>query len=441
MNVQAPAERGFTVGEVFEDFPFTREHVKACLCLFFTFVIEAWEAMVIVYSSDSIRHDLRIGPVALGNLIGAIFIGMALGAVFWGRLSNRIGRKRSVIWSLSLYGVISMISAFAPDYGSLYALRLLAGLAVVGIMVVTFPYFEELLPVRLRGAATVFLSAGWPLGILVALAVCQVWMAHGWRWIIAVSSLGGLWALLIWRLVPESPYWLAAVGRREDARAVLQRLGGAGVVLPPAAQLRVEPVERTGVWEVLRGSHFQLTALQCMLNFAFAWGYWGLQTWLPTLLQERGLDLPTSYGFIALSAFFMIPGYLSAAWATHRFGRKWVMVTYVGLSTMAGFAFAASPNLPVLYASNFAMVFFSQGAWGVWNTWMCEFYDTRLRTLGYSWGIVAQRLSNILAPIAIGFLVASGAGFMTITTFINLFMVASVVMALLLPETEGRRLA
>lgn len=439
MSARAQAGGEVSVGQVFEDFPFTRAHVKACLCLFFTFVIDAWESMVIVYCSDSIRRDLDIGPVALGNLIGAIFIGMALGALFWGRLSNRIGRKPALVWSLALYGVISMASAFAPDYASLYVLRLLAGFVVIGTGVITFPYFEELLPVRLRGAATVFLSAGWPVGVLIALAVSHAWSEHGWRWVIGISSLGGLWALVVWKVMPESPYWLAGSGRQREAREVLRRLGGPGLALPEGS-LHVDAVSRVPVLEVLRSPLLRLTLLQCLLNFAFAWGYWGLQTWLPTLLQQRGLDLPQSYGFIAISALCMIPGYLSAAWATHRYGRKWVMVFYVAMATLCGFLFAASGDMAMLYASNFAMVFFSQGAWGVWNTWMVELYDTRVRTIGYGWGVVAQRLSNILAPIVIGFLVAAGSGFVAIVTFINAFMAVTVMVALLLPETEGHRL-
>lgn len=428
-----------SVGVVFEQLPFTRAHVKAYLCLFVTFVIDAWESMVIVYCSDSISKDLGLGPVALGNLIGAIFIGMALGALLWGRLSNRIGRKQALMWSLGLYAVMSMASAFAPDYATLYALRLVSGFMVVGTGVITFPYFEELLPMKLRGAATVTLSAGWPIGVLIALAISHVGAAHGWRWVIGISSLAGLWALVVWRVLPESPYWLAGSGRQQQVREVLRQLGGPTLVLPDGL-LRVGPVERVPVLDALRHPLLRLTLLQCMLNFAFSWGYWGLQTWLPTLLQQRGLNLPESYGFIALSALCMIPGYLSAAWATHRYGRKWVMVFYVGMSTVCGFLFAASASMPMLYVSNFAMVFFSQGAWGVWNTWMVELYDTRVRTIGYGWGVLAQRLSNILAPIVIGLLVAGGVGFVGITTFINLFMVATVASALLLQETEGQRL-
>jgi len=426
------------VGDIFEDFPFTRNHLKACFGLFITFVIEAWALMVIVYCGDSIRDDFQIDTHAQGHLISAIFIGMGIGSLFWGRISNRIGRKAALMWSLGLYGALSMISAFAPDYTSLYGLRLLAGIPAVGLMVISVAWFVELLPVRMRGPATVILSAGWPVGMLLALAQCYLMLDDGWRWIIATSSLTALWALVLWRWVPESPYWLAGAKRQRQARAVLSHLSCGQVCVPESQRLLVDPVANTGMLTVLRGHWFRLTAIQFSINFVFSWGYWGLQTWLPTLLQERGLSLPDSFGFIAISAVCMIPGYLSAAWATQRFGRKRAMVAYVTLAAMSGLVFALSHTLWLLYLSNFALAFFNQGAWGVWNTWMGELYDTRTRAPGYGWGILAQRITNIIAPIMIGMLVAAQAGFVLIIGVIDLFIALTVILALMLPETEGK---
>ncbi|CAG9257522.1 Niacin transporter NiaP [Paraburkholderia unamae] len=429
------------VGKVFETLPLTREHLKSCLALFFVFVIEAWEMMIIVYSSPLISHDFNLGPVAIGNLIGAIFVGMGIGSIFWGPLSERLGRKRSIIWSLVMYGVVSTASAFSPDYATLYALRLVSGVVAAGMLVVTFPYFEELLPVRKRGPFTVYLAAGWPIGMI--LAVCAtIWlMPFGWRWVIGVSSVAACWALVVARWVPESPYWLAAAGRQEEARAAIARLSRGATHIAPHHTLHVEAVV-SSVWrDLFAGRTFLITILQVCINFTFAWGYWGLQTWLPTLLQQRGLSLPQSYGFIALSALCMIPGYVSASFLTGRCGRKKVMIVYVALSAVAGYVFANAQTLGALYISNFALAFFSLGAWGVWDTWVAEMYTTRLRTIGYSWAILAQRLANFAAPTFIGFLVARGSSFNMTTTFINLFLVVTVLLALMLPETEGKELA
>ena len=439
-----PAQANYTstrqVGDVFRDVPLTREHLKCCLALFFVFAIEAWEMMIIVYTAPLIAQDFSLDALAVGHLIGAMFIGMLLGSLVWGKLAERIGRKGAVVWSLAIYGVISLASAFAPDYASLYALRLFSGVAAVGMMVVTFAHYQELLPVRHRGTLTVYLASGWPIGMLLALGATVWLMPYGWRTIIAVSSLGGLWALVVALWVPESPYWLANAKRQAQARAVITRLSRGTVQVPEDCLLQVDQTTSGRQRELFSPALLRISALQILVNFTFSWGYWGLQTWLPTLLQQRGLSLPQSYGFIALSALCMIPGYMAASWLTHRYGRKHVIIGFISASVLAGYGFANAQSLEMLYLSNFALAFFSLGAWGVWGTWIAELYPTPLRTIGYGWAIFSQRVANILAPSLIGALVAYGASFNMTTTFINAFMLVTVLLALFIPETEGKAL-
>lgn len=436
----APAD-GITVGEIFERFPLTREHLKSCLALFVVFAIEAWEMMIIVYTAPLIGQEFILDAAALGNLIGAIFVGMLIGSLWWGKIADRIGRKRSIMLSLGLYGVISLASTLATSYEMLYALRLLSGIAAVGMMVVTFAHFEELLPVKVRGTCTVYLASGWPMGMLLALGVSVWLLPWGWRGIIALSSLAGLWAFVVARWVQESPYWLAAAGREEEAKAVISALSRATVVVPPHIRLRVASQTHGGTHrELFSRAVLRITLLQIAVNFTFSWGYWGLQTWLPALLQKQGLSLPQSYGFIALSAVCMFPGYAAASYLTGKFGRKRVIVGFVGMAVVAGYVFANAQTLAMLYLGNFALAFFSMGAWGVWDTWIGELYPTRLRTLGYSWAVFAQRIANIAAPSLIGMLLATGSSFNATTSLINAFMLATVLLALLIPETEGRPL-
>jgi putative MFS transporter len=428
------------VGDVFRDVPLTREHLKCCLALFFVFAIEAWEMMIIVYTAPLIAEDLALDALAVGNLISAMFIGMLLGSLAWGKVAERIGRKRAILWSLAIYGVISLASAFAPNYLSLYVLRLLSGVAAVGMMVVTFAHYQELLPVRHRGALTVYLASGWPIGMLLALGATVWLMPWGWRAIIVLSSMGSLWALVVALWVPESPYWLASVGRQAQARRVILRLSRGAVEIAESCQLQVDQSTRGCQRDLFAGAMFKVSALQILVNFTFSWGYWGLQTWLPTLLQQRGLSLPQSYGFIALSALCMIPGYVAASYLTHRFGRKKIIIGFIGASVVAGYGFANAHTLEMLYLSNFALAFFSLGAWGVWGTWIAELYPTPLRTIGYGWAIFAQRVANILAPSLIGALVAYGASFNVTTSLINAFMLVTVMLVAFIPETEGKAL-
>lgn len=428
------------VGDVFRDVPLTRTHLQCCLVLFFVFAIEAWEMMIIVYTAPLIAAEFSLDALAVGHLISAMFIGMLVGALAWGKVAERIGRKRAIIWSLGTYGVISLGSAFAPDYSTLYALRLLSGVAAVGMMVVTFAHFQELLPVRHRGALTVYLASGWPIGMLLALGATVWLLPYGWRAIIVLSSLGGLWAIAVARWVPESPYWLASMNRQADARATINTLSRGRVQIPEDQTLQVDRSVSGHQRELFSRALLKVSLLQITVNFTFSWGYWGLQTWLPTLLQQRGLSLPQSYGFIALSALCMIPGYMAASYLTRRLGRKKVIVGFISASVLAGYGFANAHTLEMLYLSNFALAFFSLGAWGVWGAWIGELYPTPLRTVGYGWAIFAQRVANVLAPSLIGALIAYGSSFNLTTTIINAFLMVTVILVVFIPETEGEAL-
>ncbi len=280
-----------------------------------------------------------------------------------------------------------------------------------------------------------YLASGWPVGLLISVGVAYEFGAYGWRWPVAISSLAGLWALAVWRLVPESPYWLHRKGRSAEALAVIAALSmgsvGSGGTLDVARMEVTAPFR-----ELLSASQRKRTVVQLIVNFCFSWGYWALTAWMPVLLAKKGLSSPQGYGFIALSALFMFPGYASASFLTGRWGRKKVMLSFVALATASGFGLASAGSLYAMYGWNFALSFFSLGAWGVWNTWMGEIYDTRLRTVGYSWGIAAQRVANAVAPAFVGALVAN-TGFSGTVACIACFLAATFVALLFLPETEG----
>lgn len=428
-----------SVGSLFEGMPVTRAHWMAGLVLFVTFAIEAWEMMIIIFSAGAIGAEFELETAEVGALISAIFLGMIPGALLWGKLAGTLGRKNSLLLSIGLYAIFPIISVFSPSYEVLWWTRFFAGVVLAGALVVTFPLFTELLPVKARGKAAVYLSAGWPVGVLVAIGVTTLLADAGWRWTLGASAVSVLWVLMILRFVPESAYWLAERGRTDEADAVIARLSR-GAVQSKSHQTAGHDGSRMLFRQIFAGPNLWLTVLSTIVNFCFAWGYWGMTTWLPSLLAERGLSTPQGLGFIALSTLFMFPGYISASFLTGRFGRKRVMASFVALATVSGFGFAYSANLPQLYFWSFALSFFNLGAWGVWNTWLGEIYATNARGAGVAWGVMLQRIANAVAPIAIGAVLAGGS-FVQTVSFISLFLAITFVAAVFLPETEGKQLA
>jgi putative MFS transporter len=426
------------VGELFADMPLTREHWKAGIALFFSFVIEAWEMMIIIMASGMIARDFRLEERRLGSLMGSIYLGMIPGCLLWGKITDRIGRKKSMAASLATYGVLSLLSSLSPTYWILWGTRFVSGAALSGVLVSAFIYFEELLPVKTRGRATVYLASGWPLGMLIAIGVTHVLRNTSWHWVLAISSLAGLWSLVVWAFVPESPYWAAGKGDQALAKQAVERLSeGRLKVDLSKVTLVVEEYKQGSFLELFRGKLLVVTVLQSVVNFCFCWGYWALATWMPLLLEKKGLSVPEGNEFMALTALIMFPGYMSASWLTHHLGRKKIMVSFVSLASIFGFLFAQSASLGEMYLWSFGLYFFNQGAWGVWDTWMGELYPTDVRGVGYSVGLTLQRVANSAAPIAIGAMLARNASFSFTVSFISVFLVCTVILSLFLRETEG----
>ncbi|WHY95416.1 MFS transporter [Peribacillus simplex] len=440
-KVRRDTDQIVRVGELFNRMPFTKNHIFVGFVLFITSVIEAWEMMLIIFISPNIAGEFQLSDLQVGSLIGSIYLGMIPGAYMWGIISDRIGRKNSLIISLLGFSVISAASAFSVNFEMFYALRFTAGLALGGVMVAGYPYFEEMLPVKQRGRGIVYLSAGWPLGTLMALGVTSLLLNRegligGWRAVLILSSLVGLWPLLL-RKIPESPYWLAGKGKQEEAKKSITYLSNGQIKLEEEQTLWVQPIEKGNYTSIFKQKMLKLTTYQTIVNFSFAFGYWGLYTWLPTLLAQRGLALSESLTFLALSTVFQIPSYLVASSLTGRYGRKKVMVLFILLTVISGFGFAFSSSVIQMYGFYFGLSFFSLGAWGVWNAWFGEIYPTNSRSAGYSFGAAAQRWANAFAPSIIGIIIGTGWAFGQTISFVQAFVVITLITIMFIPETEG----
>jgi putative MFS transporter len=426
------------VGEVFRVMPLTSRHWLVGAVLFIAFVIEAWEMMVLILAGDMIAGDLHLSTAQLGNLFSSIYIGMVPGCLVWGKLADSIGRKKTLVWSLVLYGVMSAVSAFSHSFGMLWWTRLASGIALSGVMVAPFIHLEELLPVKYRGRGAVVLAAGWPVGLLLAIGVVHLLRGTNWHIILAVSSLAGLWAIGVQKIVPESPYWSASKNKEELAsRSIATLYGSQAPPFPANTRFTVDNFEQGSFVRLFEPVLRMATVQQLLMNAVMAFSTWALTAWLPRLLADRGLSVGDGDTFLTFTAIIMFPGYLTASWATGKFGRRRVMAVFVAFAAIFSFSFAFSRTLWQMYLSSAGLFFFNQGAWGVWDTWMGELYPTSVRGVGYSLGLTMQRVANSLAPLVIGILLARRASFSFVVCFIACFLVLALFISLFIRETEG----
>lgn len=173
-----------------------------------------------------------LSDFVLGFTVASALIGTVLGSILVGRPADSFGR-RGVLFALGLFYFVSAIGcALAWNWGSFVLFRFIGGLAVGGASVVSPMYIAEISPARYRGRLVAITQFNIVLGILLAyLSNYIIGSLHlgdaECRWMFGVMAAPALAFFLLLFFTPQSPRWLIARGRTDEARSVLQRCGTA----------------------------------------------------------------------------------------------------------------------------------------------------------------------------------------------------------------------
>jgi sugar porter (SP) family MFS transporter len=157
-----------------------------------------------------------------GVVTASLSAGAMVGAGLAGRLTGRIGRRRTIMAAAAVVIVGTIACALAPSFGALVAFRTVLGLGV-GLSSATVPtYLSELAPSRIRGAMGSLNQIFIVSGILIAFLVDYWLQPHQlWRWMFAGALVPAAVLLVGLTRLPETPRWLINLGREDEARQVL----------------------------------------------------------------------------------------------------------------------------------------------------------------------------------------------------------------------------
>src|SRR5436190_4466300 len=160
-------------------------------------------------------------PTYAGAVIALTLLGWGIGGVIGGILADYIGRKRTMMISILAYSLMTGLSAFAWDWVSFAALRLLVGVAIGSEWATGASITAELWPDKARGKGAGLMQCGLGIGFFVA---SLVWLFVGklgpdaWRYMYFIGILPGFFTLWIRSGIPESEKWQHADAQRRAAR-------------------------------------------------------------------------------------------------------------------------------------------------------------------------------------------------------------------------------
>ncbi|EIK95987.1 putative 3-hydroxyphenylpropionic transporter MhpT [Pseudomonas sp. M47T1] len=346
-------------------------------------LLEGFDLQSTGITAPALAKAFGLAPAALGWVFSAGLMGLLPGAFLGGWLADRLGRKRTLLGAVLLFGLFTLYTAHAASYPSLLLARLLTGLGLGAALPIIIAQASEAVSPRFRSTAVSFTYCGVPLGGALASLISLSGLGEQWR---VVFYLGGLAPLLI---AAALALWMPA----PVARPVTTRQSRGAVAVGLFSEGRAR---RTLLLWV--ACFFTLTVLYLLLN------------WLPSLLLAKGFDRVQA-GWVQV--LFNVGG-AAGSLLTGRLmdrGRTVlaVAIAYLGmLLALAALGLAASFGAMAL--AGLVAGYCCIGGQLVLYALAPQAYPASMRATGVGACVAVGRLGSMAGPLAAGQILAAGAG-------------------------------
>jgi len=400
-----------------------------------------------------IKQQFSLSTFPEELVVGMVLVGAATAALGGGRLSDRLGRRVTLMLTSVIFICGALICAFAGSFTVLLVGRTIVGLGI-GLASTTVPvYISEVSPPQARGWQVSLFQLAITLGILVAYLVDYAFAGSGgWRWMLGLAAVPGLILGLGMIYLPESPRWLAKHGQTEKALAILGRIrGGANVTAEfQEIQSTLSHGTEQGKW-----SELLTPALRPALVVGIGLGVFqqvtGINTviyYAPTILQSAGIS--SASGAILATAGIGVVNVLMtlvSMWLIDRMGRRPLLLIGIAgiIITLGvlGFAFlrpgGGLAHVAVVtlmaYVASFAI---SLGP--IFWLLIAEIYPLRIRGLAEGTAAASNWAANLLVSLTFLTLVEALGPTRTFWLYALFGVAAWIFCYYLVPETKGRTL-
>jgi MFS family permease len=413
--------------------PWSRWHWLVVIALGVTWILDGLE-VTIVGSLGAVLQEpetLALSARDVGYSATAYIAGAISGALFFGRLTDRLGRKKLFLVTLGVYLGATALTALSWSFASFALFRALTGFGIGGECAAMNSAIDELLPARVRGFADIALNGTYWVGAaLGAFASVLLLNPHivghrlGWRLAFGLGAMLGFSILLIRRLLPESPRWLLIHGRADEAETVVRQIEATIMheqkvtsLPPPRGRVAIHVRPRTSIADVARtlgGPYRRRTMLGLGLMISQAFFY-------NAIFFTYALVLATFYGVRPEHiGFYIVPfavgnfvGPLTIGRLFDSIGRRRMIASTYALSALmlliTGLMFERGLLTATTQTIAWSIIFFvaSSAASSAYLT-VSEVFPLEMRAMAIAvFYAVGTGIGGLAAPALFGALIAT----------------------------------
>ena len=238
-----------------------------------------YDTAVINGANQYLKAHFELNSTQEGIAGASAILGCIPGAMCAGFLSDRFGRRKVLFLCAILYAVSGVLSAVPQTFAEFLAARFISGLGIGASSMICPVYIAELAPAARRGRLGSLFQLGIVLGIFLTLFINarihalgdESWnAASGWRWMLGAEVLPAALLMGLLFFVPESPRWLLAVGRDDEARRIFENVGGPDHASQEIAAVRAALSSEEGRFTELFHARYRKPLIVAVLLMAFS---------------------------------------------------------------------------------------------------------------------------------------------------------------------------
>jgi MFS family permease len=345
------------------------------------YMLDAMDVLLFVFAVNVIRDEFHLSASLAGLVSSFTLAFSAAGGIIFGVLSDRVGRSKTLIWSILIYSLASAGTATSWNLATLLFWRALVGIGLGAEWSAGAVLVAETWPPEHRAKAVGIMQSGWALGYMLAAAVTGVVLPRwGWKALFLTGLVPALLAVVLRRTLEEPEVWKKNAGQK-----------------------------KASVAGIFQGYLLRRTLLASLLASVLLFAYWGLFTWIPGFLSAplaqggAGLSIVRTSGFVIPMQAGAFLGYVCFGLLSDLIGRRPAFLIYVLGAACLTPVYGATRNADALLLLGPAIGFLGTGFFSMFGAMLSELYPTELRGTGLGFVYNIGRGISSLAPFAVGF--------------------------------------
>jgi SP family arabinose:H+ symporter-like MFS transporter len=305
-----------------------------------------YDTAVVSGAIGFLTAHFKLSAELTGWAASSLLVGCMAGAMLGGPLGDRFGRKPSLMACAALFALSSLASALPHSLAMFAWARFAGGVAIGAASMLSPLYIAEIAPEKIRGTLVALYQLAIVVGILVVFFVNlqiqrlgdEAWNAHtGWRWMFASLALPSVLFGAFMAIVPESPRWLMKMGRRDEARHILERIGGAETAAREITQIEAALQQEEGRWGELftTGYRRALVIGIALAVFGQFSGINAIMYFAPEIFKSAGSGTDSAFRQTVIVGVFNLLFTFVAIWLVDKAGRRPLLIAGTAVQVVA----------------------------------------------------------------------------------------------------------